>query len=184
MNWMILPLKRYFDFKGRSRRKEYWMYTLFVIIVSFVLSILDAALGLGGTATTDTQTAPGAMGASAFVSGGILANLFSLATIIPGVAVMVRRLHDLDRTGWWVAAMFVPFILGLVLVIVGAAGAMSGGSAAGFGGAAMAGMVLFGIGGIFAIVMLVWACTEGTRGPNRFGEDPKGVHTNAEEVFG
>ncbi|MCP3731942.1 DUF805 domain-containing protein [Sphingomonas sp. MG17] len=184
MEWMILPLKRYFDFKGRSRRKEYWMYTLFVIIVSIVLSILDAMLGLGGSATGDTDASATAVGASGAVSGGLLANLFALATFIPGLAVMVRRLHDLDRTGWWVLALMGPLFLGIILVIVGAAGAMSGGSSAGFGGAALGGMILLGIGGILGIVLLVWACTEGTRGPNRFGEDPKGVSTNAEEVFG
>lgn len=184
MNWMILPLKRYFDFKGRSRRKEYWMYTLFIIIVSVVLSFVDAALGLGGSATSDTTATPGAVGASGALQGGLLANLFALATFIPGIAVMVRRLHDLDRTGWWVLALFLPIFLGAILMGVGVAGAMTGGSAAGFGGAALGGMVLIGIGLIFAIVMLVWACTEGTKGPNRYGEDPKGVHTNAEEVFG
>ena len=57
MEWMILPFKRYFDFKGRSRRKEYWMYTLFVVIVSIVLSFVDAALGLGGSASGDTDAA-------------------------------------------------------------------------------------------------------------------------------
>lgn len=60
---------------------------------------------------------------------------------------------------------------------------MSGGGA-GFGGAALFGMILVGIGLICAIVLLVWYCTDGTKGPNRFGEDPKGVGTNAEEVFG
>jgi uncharacterized membrane protein YhaH (DUF805 family) len=183
MNWMILPLKRYFDFKGRSRRKEYWMYTLFLVIVSIVLSILDAVLGLGGSAVGDAETSPTAMGASGALSGGLLANLFALGTFIPSLAVAVRRLHDLDRSGWWVLLPFGPFVIGAVLMAAGFMQAMSG-SGDGMGAAAMAGMVLIGVGLICAIVLLVWYCTEGTRGPNRFGEDPKGVATNAEEVFG
>jgi uncharacterized membrane protein YhaH (DUF805 family) len=183
MEWMILPLKRYFDFKGRSRRKEYWMYTLFVVIASIVLSILDSILGLGGSATGDTDLSGSSVGVGGAVSGGLLANVFSLATLIPSVAVSVRRLHDLDRSGWWVLLPAGPMIVGAILMAVGLMQAMGGGSA-GMGGAAVAGMVLLGIGAICAIVLLVWFCTSGTAGPNRFGEDPKGVVTNAEEVFG
>ena len=58
MEWMILPLKRYAEFSGRSRRKEYWMWILFLILANIVLSILDAVLGLGGSATTTTSSAP------------------------------------------------------------------------------------------------------------------------------
>lgn len=95
MNWMILPLKRYFDFKGRSRRKEYWMYTLFLVIASIVLSIVDAVLGLGGSASSDSVATDTTIGGSAAVTGGWLANIFSIATFIPSLAVAVRRLHDL-----------------------------------------------------------------------------------------
>lgn len=182
MEWMILPLKRYFDFKGRSRRKEYWMYTLFVLLATVVLSILDTLLGLGGSATTDSQYSDAVVGASAGVSGGLLANLFALGTFIPGLAVSIRRLHDLDRSGWWILLPFVPIVLGVVLVSVGMVSALSG--AGGMGGIGMAGMAVMGIGMICAIVLLIWFCTAGTSGPNRFGEDPKGIHTNAEEVFG
>lgn len=183
MNWMILPLKRYFDFKGRSRRKEYWMYILFVVIVTIVLTFIDAAIGLGGSVTGETVTAPEAMGASGAMRGGLLANLFALATFIPNLSVAVRRLHDINRSGWWILLPAGPIIVGAVLLVVGAFGAMGGGGA-GFGGAALLGMILLGIGAICGIVLLVWYCTAGTPGPNRFGEDPKGIHTNAEEVFG
>ncbi len=179
MEWMILPFKRYFDFKGRSRRKEYWMYTLFVIIVSIVLGMLDAALGLGGSTTGETQVTGTSAAASGSVSGGLLSNLFSLATVIPGLAVSVRRLHDLDRSGWWVVLPAAPLLLGAVLLGLGVR--MTGGD---MGGAATAGMVLIGLGIISLLVLFVWFCTAGTPGPNRFGEDPKGTHTNAEEVFG
>ena len=183
MEWMILPFKRYFDFKGRSRRKEYWMYTLFVILVSIALSIVDAMLGLGGSAVGDTEMTGTSVGAEGALSGGLLANLFALATVIPGLAVSVRRLHDLDRSGWWILLPTVPIILGAILLAVGAAQAMSG-SGAGFGGAALFGMILAGVGVICSIVLLVWFCTAGTPGSNRFGDDPKAPAANAEEVFG
>ncbi len=183
MEWMILPFKRYFDFKGRSRRKEYWMYTLFIILASIVLSIVDSVLGLGGSATGDADLSGTSAGASGALSGGLLANIFSLATVVPSIAVGVRRLHDVDRSGWWILLPLGPIFLGAILMGASMVSAMSGGGA-GFSGAAMFGGVLM-LGGLAcAILLLVWYCTPGTAGPNRFGEDPKGQGTNADEVFG
>ncbi|WP_423604022.1 DUF805 domain-containing protein [Sphingomonas sp. MS122] len=178
---MILPFKRYFDFKGRSRRKEFWMYTLFVFLVSIVLTIVDGMLGLGGSATGDADLTDTSAGAAAAFSGGWLTNIFALATLIPSIAVSVRRLHDLDRTGWWILLPLAPYLLGIVLMIGGMAQAMNGG---GIGGMAGIAMLLFGVTLITAILLLVWYCMPGTAGPNRFGEDPKSQGTNAEEVFG
>ncbi len=176
MEWMILPYKRFFDFKGRSRRKEFWMYTLFVFLVMIVLTILDNLLGLGGNATGETDLSSTTVGAAGAVSGGLLTGLFSLVTFIPGLAVSVRRLHDLDRTGWWILLPLGFYLLGAVLLF--SAGMVN--TAVMAGGA----MVLMGIGLLTAILLLVWYCMPGTAGPNRFGEDPKGEGTNAEEVFG
>lgn len=184
MEWMILPFKRYFDFKGRSRRKEYWMYTLFVIIVSIVLSIIDSILGLGGSMSGESDLSGTSAGAAGALSGGLLANLFSLATIIPSLAVGVRRLHDIDRSGWWILLPLGPLVLGLILMGAGLVSAMSGGSGAGMSGLAMFGGLMLLVGFATAILLLVWYCTAGTPGPNRFGEDPKGQGTNADEVFG
>lgn len=183
MEWMILPFKRYFDFKGRSRRKEYWMYTLFVVIVSFVLAFLDTMLGLGGSATGDADLTGTSAGASGALSGGLLSNIFSLATVIPSLAVGVRRLHDLDRSGWWILLPLAPILLGAILMGASLVSAMSGGGA-GFSGITLLGVILMFGGVACAILLLVWYCTSGTPGPNRFGEDPKGQGTNADEVFG
>ena len=128
MNYMILPLKRYFDFKGRSRRKEYWMFVLFVVIGEIVTMILDSMLGLGGTTATSSEFGDGSVSASASATGGILTTIFILLILIPGIAVAVRRVHDQDKSGWFV---LVP-IYNLILMFM-----------------------------------------EGTRGPNRFGPDPK-----------
>lgn len=186
MEWMILPLKKYAQFSGRSRRKEFWMYILFVIIVTIVLSILDAMLGLGGSTYSSNTLPDGAtgIGGAAGVSGGILAGLFALATFIPSLAVQVRRLHDTNRSGWWILMPLVPYLAGAVLMLGGAMGGVaSGGMTAASGGALALGGILMVIGGISAIVLLVFMCLDGTRGPNRFGPDPKNPEANLDEVF-
>ena len=125
MDWMLMPLKRYADFNGRSRRKEYWMFTLMNFIVGMVLYAL-MFMGM------DYETGqPGALGMLAM---GLL-GLYFLAILIPSIAVQVRRFHDQDKSGWLVLLAFIPFVGGLIV--------------------------------------LVFMCLEGTRGPNRFGEDPK-----------
>ncbi len=95
MNWYIEVLKKYAVFSGRARRKEYWMFFLFNIIISFVLGFIEGLAGL-----------PGA-----------LSGLYSLAVLIPGIAVSVRRLHDTNRSGWWLLIGLVPFIGAIVLLI-------------------------------------------------------------------
>ena len=166
MEWMLLPLKRYAEFSGRSRRKELWMWILFVIIVSIVLNLLDSALGLGGRTTADSTSGPGSLGYSAGMRGGILTGLFSLAILVPNLAVSVRRLHDINRTGWWVLMPVLPYGLGFVLVMIGAVSANAP--------LAMIGGGLFLVGAICGILLLVWYCLPGTKGPNDYGDDPLG----------
>lgn len=97
---------RYVDFQGRSRRSEYWWVVLFNVLVMTVLVIL--MLTLGGF-NPDT----GAMGPLGFLFAGII-GLYALAIIIPSIALFVRRLHDINQTGWiylgLVIAGFIPFI--------------------------------------------------------------------------
>jgi uncharacterized membrane protein YhaH (DUF805 family) len=164
MEWMLLPLKRYAQFSGRSRRMEYWMYTLFVLIVGVVLSIVDSILGLGGHAALTSETGSSGAVYGAFANRGLLANLFSLATLVPSLAVGVRRLHDTNRSGWWLLVMLVPYIIGAVLLGAGAVSASTS--------LLVSGGIAFLVGGIGAIVLLVWYCTAGTPGPNDYGDDP------------
>lgn len=99
MNWYLEVLQKYAVFSGRARRSEYWYFTLFNIIISIVLAVVDAVLGTGG------QTGI-----------GVLGGLYSLAVLIPGIAVAVRRLHDTGRSGWWLLIAFIPLIGALVLL--------------------------------------------------------------------
>ena len=87
LDWMTMPLKRYTDFAGRSRRKEYWFFVLGVWIVMIALSIIEGLAGLSG------------MVGGAY---GPLTALFYLGILVPSIAVAIRRMHDQDRSGWWI----------------------------------------------------------------------------------
>ena len=113
MEYVLMPLKRYADFSGRSRRKEFWSYILFVWIATFVLMYLDTALGLGGTATSYSEG--GSVGFN--MSGGLLTILFVLATIVPSLAVSVRRLHDVGKSGWTILIGLIPLIGWIYLIV-------------------------------------------------------------------
>jgi uncharacterized membrane protein YhaH (DUF805 family) len=113
MGYMFLPLKRYLDFSGRSRRKEYWLFWLFLIIGVVVAMILDAKLGFGGTMTSSSELGDGTASASFSVSGGgIITLIFGVLMIIPSFALAIRRVHDQDKSGWWILVpIFNPFFL-------------------------------------------------------------------------
>lgn len=149
MHWMFLPLKRYAQFSGRSRRKEFWLFTLFVILVSIVLGMIEVAMGLVEE-TADPMDMTG--------SYGPLSAIFSLAVLIPSIAVSVRRLHDINRAGWWILLPGLPYILMFVF--------MATGNLAMMGIFAIVALVL-------AIVLLVFYLLPGTNGPNAYGPDPK-----------
>ena len=164
MYWMTLPLKRYFDFRGRSRRKEYWMFFLFLVLASEVLGIIDQTLGLtyGGSGNTTNSFRS---------DNGMLGSIFSLLTFIPIISVGVRRLHDTDRTGWWLVA---PLLGLLGIGVAFAIGLNWPGRMLALG---VIPVVLLGI------TLLVFLCTDGTPGPNRFGDDPKDPVSDVAEVF-
>ena len=137
MHWMLMPLRRYADFSGRSRRREYWMFVLLNLLISLAVWTLLALTFFAGMSETEMTT----ILTSVFLHYGLV----SLAFLIPGIAVTVRRLHDTDRSGWTILLGLIP--------IVG------------------------------AIVLLVFYCSEGTNGPNRFGPDPKAGERGAAPAF-
>lgn len=98
MDWYLKVIKNYFGFSGRARRKEYWMFALLSAVISIALGIVDAIIGSAG-------------------SIGVLGLLYTLAVLIPSLAVSVRRLHDTDRSGWWLLIGLVPLIGAVVLLV-------------------------------------------------------------------
>jgi len=113
MNWMLLPLKRYAEFSGRSRRMEYWMFALLNVIVAFAVLAVIMGGGFSMAQLAAAETAPAALGPLVWLGFGVL-GLWWLAIIVPSIAVTVRRLHDRDMSGWWYLgffiAGFIPFI--------------------------------------------------------------------------
>lgn len=102
----------YANFRGRARRSEYWWWFLAYILIVIVLGFVERALFGSGSA----EMAAGDGEVSASFNAGILSGLFMLASIIPSIAVGVRRLHDVDRSGWWLLLSFIPLIGALVLL--------------------------------------------------------------------
>lgn len=130
MDLMFQPLRKYADFTGRARRKEFWLFWLFLIGVEVAFSILiNIASGSMGEMDFMTMNGPGKA-----MFG--LYGLVMLALLVPSLAVSIRRLHDTNRTGWWVLIGLIP-LLG-------------------------------------ALVLIVFNVLDGTPGPNKYGEDPKG----------
>ncbi len=125
LEWMLMPYKRYVDFSGRSRRKEYWSYFLLTVIVYTVSNLLMRT----GMPTVDPMTGQVSGGGGVlFTIGMAIYGIFFLGSLIPSIAVAVRRCHDQDKSGWFI---LIP---------------------------------------IYNIILMF---LEGTKGPNRFGPDPK-----------
>lgn len=95
MNYYIDAWKNYVNFQGRARRKAYWMFVLFNFIVAIIASIVDNVLG----------------------AGGIISGLYGLAIFLPGLAIGVRRLHDIGKSGWWLLIALIP-IVGFIVLLV------------------------------------------------------------------
>lgn len=100
-DYFLYVVKNYFVFSGRARRKEYWFYTLFYAIFSIILTIVEKMLGL----------------TVGMYQIGILSTLFGLALLLPGLGVLARRLHDIDKSAWWILIGFVPLIGPIILII-------------------------------------------------------------------
>src|SRR5690554_7522278 len=102
MNWYLKVLKQYADFSGRARRKEYWMFFLFNTIFAFLAAIIDNVVGT----------------ASPELGYGVFYGIYALAMFIPGLAVGVRRLHDVGKSGWMMFIALIPLIGGIWLIVL------------------------------------------------------------------
>jgi len=103
MKWYTHVLKNYANFNGRARRKEYWMFFLFNLIFAVCAAVIDNLLGLS----------------SKDMGGyGPIYGLYALATLLPGLAVAVRRLHDVGKSGWFLLVGLIPLIGGIWLLVL------------------------------------------------------------------
>lgn len=160
MNWMLMPVRRYAEFSGRSRRLEFWMFSLMNFIVAIVLAgpaymafvsqMSQAVLTAQGDPAREFDILTSLQLGTVPMIMLVLYVLYALFMLIPSIAVVVRRLHDRNLSGWW--------YLGLILV---------------------SWIPLVGL--VASVAFIVFMFLDGTPGPNRFGPDPKG-RTN-EEVF-
>jgi len=109
-NAVGLGFQHYFDFKGRSTRSEYWWWLLFVVLAGIALTIVDMGIGIFNYESGD----------------GLLSGLFKLATLIPGLALGARRLHDINKSAWWLLMwlsflLIIPMIIPVIVLLVWAA---------------------------------------------------------------
>lgn len=101
MNWFMTALRKYAVFTGRSRRSEYWYFALFYFLILFALSIVDV---VAGTMSADAEI-------------GLFSGIFGLAMVVPSIAVGVRRLHDIGKSGWWILIGFIPLVGWIILLV-------------------------------------------------------------------
>lgn len=106
--FMDVIKNKYFQFSGRAPRREYWYFVLFSIIISLILGFIDAFAGTMLTFGTDPMGQP--------IQTGLLGIIFSLGLLIPSIAIGVRRMHDIGKSGWWLLLAIIPLIGALVLL--------------------------------------------------------------------
>jgi uncharacterized membrane protein YhaH (DUF805 family) len=163
VNYYLQALSRkYTDFSSRSRRSEFWFFTLFSTLAAVILTMVDMAIG-----TFDYET-----------ESGLLANIYLLLVFIPTYAVTVRRLHDIGKSGWAILKIFGGQFLALIFMFT--AFAYVDENYPHVSEEEMAQMPAFLGAGIMIIIIialtilaLVWLCTDSQPGHNRFGENPK-----------
>lgn len=143
MKWYLKALRQYFDFTGRARRTEFWMFVWVSCVIAFVLAVLDRVLELAPAGN---------------FGGGPLNTVYQLATVVPTLAAGARRLHDVGHSGWWQLAPAAPFALLLV------PGLLTSWELALIGYT-----VWFGV----SIAYVAYLATSGDPDPNKWGFNPK-----------
>lgn len=155
MRWVVTPYRRYFQFGGRARRAEFWPFALWCGAVVFGAPLIERILFVGELPVLR-----------------LFASLFVLGSAIPALAVAVRRLHDINRAGWWAILPFTTVIMAILAIPFD--GDLPDTVAFAIGISAFVCPAAFG-------VMMAWA---GTDGRNRFGEDPRNPDADLETIFG
>lgn len=173
---MFQPLVKYVQLNGRARRSEYWLFFLFQILVSIGLALLSLVM------------------ASLAGAVEVLGNIFSLAMLLPTIAVSVRRFHDINRTGWWLFFPLAVLIAALIVFLlfngpalqaiaetVDWAGVQAEDEQAIMAMFSTLSPLFLWVGlpyWLSSLVTFIFHVTDGTKGSNRFGPDPKGTATD------
>jgi uncharacterized membrane protein YhaH (DUF805 family) len=178
------PLVRYADFNGRSRRSEFWLWVLFRIILGCVLA--SGMMAIVVNSLPQLESNPEIFLRNYFIASPLL-TLVNLGLLIPTLAVGVRRLHDINRSGWWIILPYVVAFVGVIafLIFFGTSlvqlfsenpeGDLSEADAIQLVLSSLSSLLLCIVvpSLITWVVMLIFYVSEGTIGPNRFGPDPK-----------
>ena len=152
IDWAKRPIQKFADFNGRAPRAEYWWYVLAILVCTIVVSIVESILGLNQMV---------------FGVYGPITLLLALATLVPSIAVTIRRLHDTGRSGWWILIAVIPYLILAYLTVQATMAAAAGDMSS----VAMLGMVtLVALAG--GIALLVFMILPGNKGDNRYGADP------------
>lgn len=157
MKWFIKCLKQYADFKGRARRKEYWWFVVFqfiftlILLIPFLVQVFSLEPGLS------EYEAILRMYQSPFVW---LYVIFYVAMFLPGLAVCVRRLHDIGRSGWWVLFLYSGSILNMICRMI-------------MGTYFLASLMISLLAIAIGVIGLVWTFTDSQPGENQWGPNPK-----------
>jgi len=147
LDWALLPFSRYFDFSGRSSRAEYWYFTALMWVVNLLILLTQELLG---------EAVAGVL--------AIVNVIFGLGTLIPSIAVTVRRLHDINRSGF--LALGYGIGIGVLVTLI---------PVSMFMGSVVFGIVMIAVLAL-SIKFLILMVSEGHRGPNPYGSNPYGLN--------
>lgn len=150
MDYYIYVLKNFANFKGRARRAEYWWFVLINLLVGLGVSVLDLLV------------------TASFGLGLNLSTIYFLVVLLPGAAVTVRRLHDINASGWWFFGLMLFSAVTWVLAMAALFGVAMAPADFAFGWF----MGIFLVGQILGLIFVFFMCRKGTEGENRFGPDP------------
>ena len=166
--------KKYCVFKGRATRSEYWYFTLFVFLVGVGLSFVQGLCSIpvlfsGGKGSETINTV--------FL---ILSAAFELLILLPSLAVLTRRLHDTNRSGWWLVAIYSILVVGLIALMGSMVPDLIAGKEPDFSSMTMTPAMVIGLCAcllalVWDIIFIVWCCKDSKPGLNKYGPNPKGI---------
>ena len=170
MKWFIKCLKQYTDFSGRARRKEYWWFMVFnfiftlILMLCWIIPVIKTNFAEYDADDFSNMTIISAAITKPFFYVYII---YYIAMIIPGLAVTVRRLHDIGKSGYWCFFVVGGSIIGNISNIFSAASALQ--------------LIFIFIWLVMCVISLVWMFTDSDYGPNQYGPNPKGEDTPEEQ---